>query len=87
MSQLRQVTKVLDKPNSVVGGVTVGYMSVKDQSVIKYYKCCKSHKMGDQEYIIICSVSPCYNIVVEILISTKRLSVIPFHVHDGCINC
>ena len=55
--------------------------------MIIYYKCCKSHEMSAQQYIMIGGVAPGHNIVVEILIPTRRLSVIPFHTHEDCVNC
>ena len=55
--------------------------------MIKYYNCCKSHQMSAQQYIVIGGVAPGHNIVVEILIPTRRLSVLPFHAHEGCVNC
>ena len=57
--------------------------------MIKYYKCCKSHEMSAQQYIVIGGVAPFggHNIVVKILIPTRRLSVLPFHAHEGCVNC
>ena len=55
--------------------------------MIRYYKCCKSHEMSAQQYIAIGGVAPGHNIVVEILIPTRRLSVLPFHAHEGCVNC
>ena len=55
--------------------------------MIRYYKCCKSHEMSAQQYIVIGGVAPCHYIVIEILISIRRLSVLPFHAHEGCVNC
>ena len=55
--------------------------------MIRYYKCCKSHEMSAQKYIVIGGVAPGHNIVVEILIPARRLSVLPFHTHEGCVNC
>ena len=55
--------------------------------MIKYYKCCKPHEMSAQQYIVIGGVAPVYNIVVEILIPSRRLSVLSFHAHEGCVNC
>ena len=46
--------------------------------MIRYYKCCKSHEMSAQQYIVIGGVAPGHNIFVEILIPTRRLSVLPF---------
>ena len=51
--------------------------------MIRYYKCCKSHEMSAQQYIVI----PGHNTVVEILIPTRRFFVFPFHAHEGCMNC
>ena len=28
----------------------------------------------------------CHNIVVKILIYNRRLSILPFHAHEGCAN-
>ena len=42
--------------------------------------------MSDQQYIIIGGVTPGYNIVVEIMIPTRRLSILPFHAPEGCVN-
>ena len=55
--------------------------------MIRYYKCCKSHEMSAQQYIMIGGVTPGHNIVVEILIPTRRLLVLPFHAHEGYVNC
>ena len=55
--------------------------------MIIYYKYCKSHEMCAQKYIVIGRVAPGHNIFVEILIPTSRLSVLPFHAHEGCVNC
>ena len=55
--------------------------------MIRYYKCCKSHEMSAQQYFVISGVVPGHNIFVEILIPTRRLSVLPFHTHEGCMNC
>ena len=38
--------------------------------MIIYYKCCKSHEMSAQQYIVIGGVAPGHNIFVEILILT-----------------
>ena len=54
--------------------------------MIKYYNCCKAHEMSVQKYIMMGEVALGYNIVVEILIPTKRLSVLPFHTHEGYVN-
>ena len=54
--------------------------------MIRYYKCWKSHEISAQQYIVIGGVAPGHNIVVEILIPTRRLSVLPFHTHEGCVN-
>ena len=43
--------------------------------------------MSAQKYIVIGGVAPGHNIVVEILIPNRRLSVFPFHAHEGCVNC
>ena len=40
--------------------------------MIIYYKCCKSHEMSAQEYIVIGGIAPGHNIFVEILILTWR---------------
>ena len=55
--------------------------------MIRYYKCCKFHEMSAQQYIMIGGVASGHNLVVEILIPTRRLSVLPFHAHEGCVNC
>ena len=55
--------------------------------MIRYYKCFKSHEMSAQQYIVIGGVAPGHNIVVEILIPTRRLSVFPFHASEGFVNC
>ena len=31
--------------------------------------------------------TPGHNIVVEILIPARRLSVLPFHTYEDCMNC
>ena len=43
--------------------------------------------MSAQQYIVIDGIAPGHNIVVEILIATRRLSILPFHAHEGCVNC
>ena len=55
--------------------------------MIIYYKCYKTHEMSAQQYIMIGGVAPIHNLVVEILIPTRRLSVLPFCAHEGCVNC
>ena len=52
-----QVTRVLPRPNSVVGGTTLGCKSVGDYSMIRCYNCCKSHEMSAKKYIKIGGVA------------------------------
>ena len=61
--------------------------SVEDWSMIIYYKCYKSHEMSAQQYIMIGGVAPVHNIVIEILIPTKRFLVLSFYIHEDCVNC
>ena len=55
--------------------------------MIRYCKCYKFHEMDAQQYIMLVESTPGHNIVVEILIPTRRLSVLPFHTHEACVNC
>ena len=55
--------------------------------MIRYYKCCKSREMSDQQYIMIGNVTLGYNLVVETQIPTKKLSVLSFQTQEGCVNC
>ena len=70
----------------MVAGVTLGRMSVKDQSTIRYFKCYNSHEMGAQQCIKISGVTLGHNIAVVILILTRILLVLSFHTYEDCMN-
>ena len=55
--------------------------------MIRYCKCFKFHKMSAQQYIVIGGVTAGHNIFLDILILTRRLLVLPFHTHEGYVNC
>ena len=37
--------------------------------------------------LIFVESNPSHDIVIEILIHTRILLVLPFHAHEGCVNC
>ena len=43
--------------------------------------------MGAQQCIMTGGVTRGHNIVVEILVPTRRLVILPFHTYEGCMNC
>ena len=52
----------------MVGEVAPCHMSIKDQGVIRYYKCFKYHEKGAKKYTMIGGVALGHNIVVKIFI-------------------
>ena len=52
----------------MVGGVTTSRMSISYKSMIRYFKCLKSHELSAKQCIMIGRVTLSHSIFVDILI-------------------